>query len=442
MVVLRFAPSPTGYMHVGNARTALLNWLFARKNQGQFLLRFDDTDLQRSKDIYAQSIEQDLMWLGWHWDGCFRQSQRLDHYSKATASLKAQGLLYPCYETPEELSFKRKRQLSQGRPPLYDRAALSMTEGQRKIFEAEGRQPHWRFKLAHETITWQDMAHGPIHVDTASLSDPILLRADGSPVYTLCSVVDDMDYGITHILRGDDHITNTAVQILLMRALDGEKAFPQCGHFPLMTDQEGGGLSKRLGSLGIKDLRDQKLEAQTLTSYLATLGTGAEGHPILTMDEVIQQFDPHGYGRSSPKFSVDDLHRLNGKLLHQWPYEVIKDRCPQVSAEMWTALQGNLAVLDDIHEWMALIHDPVTPDVTDPAYLETALGCLPLGDWDEETWGLWTGALKKETGRKGKDLFLPLRLALTGKPSGPEMKNLLPLLPRETVVRRLKGERA
>lgn len=435
---LRFAPSPTGMMHVGNARTALLNWLFARKNKGHFILRFDDTDLARSKSDYATAMVDDLKWLEWHYDEVFYQSDRLNRYQEAAHRLKDKDLLYPCYETPEELSFKRTMQRSQGKPPLYDRAALTLTASQKEAYISEGRKPHWRFKLTGETITWHDMAHGPISIDTSSLSDPILIREDGSPIYTLSSVVDDLDYDITHILRGNDHITNTGIQMMLASALRPEKSFPLCGHFPWMLAQDGGPLSKRLGSLSIQDLRHQGLEALTLSCYLARLGTCDDIVPC-ALEELIDQFDVSHYALSSPKFSQDDLERLNAKLMHHLPYDAIAHRSSVLNEDLWTVLKANITKFQDIDPLIKIIQGPLTPLIEDASYIKTALELLPPTPWHEDTWTIWTNALKKATQRKGKDLFMPLRLALTAQEHGPEMKKLLPLLSVERVVKRLQG---
>lgn len=440
--ILRFAPSPTGMMHVGNARTALLNWLFAKKYQGQFILRFDDTDLVRSKPEYAQAISQDLAWLGWGYDEVFYQSSRLHRYNEAVSLLKEKNLLYPCYESPEELDFKRKRQLSQGRPPVYDRGALRLTPSQIQALKAEGRTPHWRFLLTHETISWQDLAHGDISIDTCSLSDPILIREDGSPVYTLSSVVDDLDYRITHILRGNDHITNTAVQILLLKALDPHHSCPVFGHFPLMVAEDGGALSKRLGSLGIRDLKDQGIEALSISSYLARLGTREDVVYAMSLQELIDGFDTEKFAHGSPKLSVSDLERLNSKLVHHLPFEVVKDCVPAMPESLWLTLRGNLNKISDVEGLLAIIQEKVTPAIEDPDYMAQALEALPSEPWNQDTWSLWTQALKTQTGRKGKELFMPLRLALTAQNHGPEMSKVLPLLKRSVVEKRLQGATA
>ncbi len=437
---LRFAPSPTGRLHVGNARVALINWLFARQGGGSFLLRMDDTDEERSTAEFAEGIERDLTWLGLTWDEFARQSERHDRYEAAAEALKAAGRLYPCYETAEELSLKRKAQLNAGRPPIYDRAALNLSEAQRAEREAEGRRPHWRFKLDHAAIEWDDLVRGPQHFEGDKLSDPVLIREDGRPLYTLSSVVDDAELGVTHVIRGEDHVANTAVQVQLFEALGA--AVPAFGHLPLLTDAEGKGLSKRLGSLSLEALREEGLEPMTLNAYLAALGTPDHAEPALDLAALIQRFDLSRYGRATPKFDPADLEHLNAKLLHILPLEAVESRLPGLDAETWAAIRPNLTKLAEAGDWLAICRQPLAPVIEEPGYTAAAADTLPPEPWSEATWGEWTGQLKSETGRKGKQLFLPLRLALTGLPHGPELKALLPLIGRERAEKRLRGETA
>lgn len=446
MVILRFAPSPTGLLHVGNARTALVNWLFAKRHQGTFILRYDDTDLVRSKEEYASAIAQDMAWLGWHHDAVYYQSKRLHLYEEAFEKLKASGRLYPCYETPQELDFKRKRLLSMGKPPLYDRASLTLSAEQKEAYEKEGRLPHWRFLLEHRAVTWQDLARGPLSYDGASLSDPILVREDGSFVYTFCSVVDDLDMKVTHILRGNDHISNTAVQIQLLEALGGNAADINFGHFPLLVGENGEALSKRLGSLSLQEMRENGIEAMAISSYLAHLGTRDEITPETTLTPLIEHFDPSAFSANTPKFSPTDLKRLSAKLLHKMSYDQVKERLAHmqlahITEEFWQMARENIETLAEVAGLWSICHGAVSPAprAQDASYLKDALALLPEEPWDENTWQTWTARLKEQTGRQGRALFLPLRWALTGLEHGPEMKKILPFMGRELAQARLRG---
>lgn len=446
MVILRFAPSPTGLLHVGNARTALVNWLFAKRHQGTFILRYDDTDLVRSKEEYANAIAQDMAWLGWHHDAVYYQSKRLPLYEEAFEKLKASGRLYPCYETPQELDFKRKRLLSMGKPPLYDRASLTLSAEQKEAYEKEGRTPHWRFLLEHRAVAWQDLARGPLSYDGASLSDPILVREDGSFVYTFCSVVDDLDMKVTHILRGNDHISNTAVQIQLLEALGGNAANINFGHFPLLVGENGEALSKRLGSLSLQEMRENGVEAMAISSYLAHLGTRDEITPETTLTPLIEHFDPSAFSANTPKFSPTDLKRLSAKLLHKMSYDQVKERLAHmqlahITEDFWQMARENIETLGDVAGLWDICHGAFSPAprADDAPYLKEALALLPEEPWDENTWQTWTTRLKEKTGRQGRALFLPLRWALTGLEHGPEMKKILPFIGREVVQARLRS---
>ena len=434
---LRFAPSPTGFIHVGNVRSAVANYLFARQQGGQFILRLDDTDAERSTEEYADAIREDLTWLGLNWDDTFKQSDRQAAYDAAIETLKSTGRLYACYETPEELELKRKVQLSRGLPPVYDRAALALTDEEKAAFEAEGRTPHWRFKLDHAPINWTDLVRGAVTVEASSLSDPILIRGDGSLLYTLPSVVDDIDHAITHVVRGEDHTTNTAAQIQVFDALGAEP--PAFAHHALLTGAGGEGLSKRLGSLSIGDLRASGLEPMAVVSLLARLGTSDPIEPFTDMVPLIESFEFDKFGRAAAKFDPAELEALNAKIVHQLDLTAVAERLPGLDDATWQAIRPNLEKVADAADWLAIIHGPVTPVVEDADYLATAATLLPEGDWDDSTWGAWTSAVKQETGRKGKALFLPLRQALTGLNHGPEMKLLLPLIGRDEVLARLRG---
>ncbi len=441
---VRFAPSPTGLLHVGNARVALLNWLFAERAGGRFILRIDDTDAGRSKPEYVNAIREDLAWLGLDWEVEEFQSARLERYHAAMDRLKAAGRLYACYETPEELDFKRKRQLGRGQPPVYDRAALRLSDEEKARLEAEGRRPHWRFLLEHAEVRWDDLVHGPSHYHGSHLSDPVLVRGDGTLLYTLCSVVDDLEMGVTHVIRGEDHLTNTAVQIQLARALGGEA--PLFAHLPLLTDATGQGLSKRLGSMSLRDLRAEGLEPLALASLLAKLGTSDPVRPYAGMAELAAEFDLGRMSRATPKFDTAELDHLNARMLHEMPFDTAGPRLEALGAHaderFWLAVRGNLARFREAVEWWQVCAQPMAPVIEDAEFTRQAAALLPPEPWDETTWNAFTTAVKDATGRKGKALFHPLRLALTGREHGPELKLLLPLIGRDRARARLAGETA
>jgi glutamyl-tRNA synthetase len=435
--ILRFAPSPTGRIHIGNARTAILNWLYAQKSGGTFILRYDDTDVERSKAEFAEAIARDLDWLGIRPDVVEYQSKRTDAYNAAADRLRASGRFYPCYETADELERRRKRQLARHQPPVYDRAALKLTDAERQAFDAEGRKPHWRFKLEHRIVEWNDLIRGPQHIDTKNLSDPVLVREGGSYLYTFSSVVDDIDFGVTDVIRGEDHVVNTAVQIELFEALGGK--VPDFAHHSLLTGADGQGLSKRLGSLSIASLREQGLEAMAVVSHAALLGTSDSIHPCIDYRELIDGFDLHKLSRAPARFDENELRGLNARLLHMLPYSAVKDRLAHGDEAFWLAVRGNLTTLADVENWWTIISGQITPVIAteDRDLIATAARLLPPAPWNGETWKTWTDAVKAETGRKGKGLFMPLRLALTGRDHGPELALLLPLIGRERARERL-----
>jgi glutamyl-tRNA synthetase len=436
--VVRFAPSPTGLLHVGNVRAALFNWLFARRHYGTFILRLDDTDRARGKPEYETAIEQDLRWLGLDWARKEKQSDRLAHYDAARDVLIAAGRLYPCYETPEELDFQRKRLLAQGRPPVYDRAALRLSDADRTRLEGEGRRPHWRFKLASEEVRWDDLVRGPQHIDESSQSDPVLVRADGSYLYSFTSVVDDIAFGISHVIRGEDHVTNSGAQIQMFQALDAP--VPVFAHLPLLVDAAGGGLSKRMGSLSVGDLRDRGIEALAVSALLARLGTADPVEPVTSLDALVATVDFARVGRAAARFSEEELAHLNTRTLHILPYDTVRDRLPKnVGEGFWLAVRGNLATLADAAAWAEIVDGSLAPVLEDPAFLDEAAARLPAEPWSETTWKEWTQAVSKATERKGRALFHPLRLALTARETGPEMAKLLPLIGRAKAAARLKG---
>lgn len=449
-VRVRFAPSPTGYLHVGNARTAIVTWLFARNQGGHFLFRVDDTDTERSKKEYEEDIEASLVWLGLDWDEKARQCERMDRYAAVIEKLKAAARLYPCYETPEELALKRKSLLSRGLPPIYDRAALSITDEQKAKYEAEGRRPHWRFKLNHTPIEWNDHIRGLVKFEGAQLADPVLIREDGRPLYHLCSVIDDLDYDITHVVRGEDHVSNTASHVQMFEAIiveEGKGTLPEFAHLPLISDKEGGKLSKRLGSLSVKDLREAEgIEPMAVVSLMSRLGTSDPIEPFGDVQPLVDSFDFGKFGRGTPKFDPDEMLRLNSKILHETEFNDVNLRLANMGLQdldegFWLSVRANLERLSDVKEWWDVAKGPVSSSVEseDIEYIAQASELLPPAPWDENTWGEWTGKLKTETGRKGKALFMPLRRALTGMSHGPEMDKLLLLIGPDKAQERLQG---
>ena len=442
-VKVRFAPSPTGKLHVGNVRTALVNWMFAKGQGGSFVLRIDDTDLARSTAEFEQGIELDLAWLGLLWDERHNQSKRFDRYEAAAERLKAAGRLYPCYETAEELDRRRKVQLSRGLPPVYDRAALNLTEADKAAFEAEGRKPHWRFRLDGKRVAWEDLARGHAEVDTASMSDPVLIREDGLFLYTLPSVVDDIEMDITHVIRGEDHVTNTGAQIEIFEALGGP--VPAFAHMPLLVGADGQALSKRLGSLSISEMRDQGYEPIAITSHLGRIGTSDPLEVAPTIAALGESFSFSKMGRSPARYDTADLDRLNAQALHAMDYATARPRLDAMGSdlgeEVWNALRPNLEKFADVVELERIISGPVTPVIEDPVFAAAALEVLPAS-LDADAWSVWTAAVKERTGAKGKALFMPLRLILTGQAHGPDMATLTPLIGRERMARRLAGETA
>lgn len=437
-IKVRFAPSPTGWMHIGNTRTALFNYLWTKKMGGKLLLRIDDTDKLRSKKEYEDGIRDALTWLGISWDEEARQSARFARYDEVVEKLKQEGRIYACYDTPEELEFKRKRLLSRGLPPIYDRQALSYTEADIARFQAEGRKPHYRFKLIDEEIAWDDVVRGTCRYEASKLSDPIIIREDGSYLYHLPSVIDDVDFKITHIVRGEDHVTNTAAQIQMFKAIGG--TVPTFAHLPLLTGKEGK-LSKRLGSLGVRELREDGIEAMSICSFLAKLGTSEAIEPFYSLDDLAQTLDFSKIGHAQPKFDEEELKKFNTKLVHNMPYSALKDNFG-VSETFWNDVKGNLEVAKDVLLWDNICNKEIEPIMEDADFTTQAAQMLPEGDFDDATFNNWMNKLKETTGRKGKDLFHPIRMALTAQANGPELKTLLPLIGREKAYLRLNGKKA
>jgi len=434
MTVTRFAPSPTGYLHVGNLRTALFNFLIARKAGGQFILRLDDTDPERSKQEYADAIMEDLEWLGLTWDRVEKQSARLDRYEAVADDLRAKGRFYECFETPTELDLKRKKQLNMGKPPVYDRAALHLSDAEKDKLRAERGNGVWRFLLDHERIEWTDGILGPLSIDAASVSDPVLIRADGQFLYTLASVCDDIDFGITHVVRGSDHVTNTATQIQIITALGGQ--VPEFAHHSLLTGPQGEALSKRLGTLALRDLRARGVEPMALLSLMARLGSSQPVELRGSIDEIVEGFDLSHFGAAPTKFDVNDLFPLTAHHLGQQPFAAVADNVralgvpDAIAEEFWTVARENITTLADLEGWWALCRDGAEPlvDEGDREMVATAMTLLPEPPYTAESWSQWTAAVKEATGRKGKGLFMPLRKALTGMDHGPDMSALMPLL--------------
>lgn len=437
-IKVRFAPSPTGFMHIGNTRTALFNWLLAKKLGGKFMLRIDDTDKLRSKDEYERAIRDALTWLGLTWSEEARQSARFDRYNAVVEKLKAEGRIYACWETAEELEFMRKRLLNKGLPPIYDRKSLHLTAQEIAAYKAEGRKPHYRFKLLDGEITWNDLVRGEVKYEAKNLSDPIVIREDGSFLYHLPSVIDDVDFGITHIVRGEDHVTNTASQVQMFEALGGK--VPAFAHLPLLTGKEGK-LSKRLGSLGVRELREEGVEAMAISSFLAKLGTSEAIEPFYDLNALALSLDLRKIGRAQPKFDEEELKLFNTRFVRTAPYEYVKERV-NVDKMFWNAVRGNLNVVGDIGVWEEICNRELTPVIEDRELTAAAAELLPPEPWNEETWNAWINEIKSKTGKKGKELFHPIRKALTAKENGPELKILLPLMGRIKAYNRLKGLKA
>jgi len=440
MIITRFAPSPTGRLHVGNIRTALHNWMWARKHGGRFLLRLDDTDLERSTADNAEAIRADLDWLGLHPDDSMRQSERFTLYEKRFEELRAQGDVYRCYESAEELDLKRKILAGRGLPPIYDRAALALSDAECAALDAEGRRPHWRFKLDHGSpIHWDDLIRGPQQLDPRLLSDPVIRRADGSWLYMLPSVIDDIDMAVSHVLRGEDHTTNTGLQLQMFAALGRQP--PLFAHEALLVGSEGK-LSKRLGSLGCDAFREEGIEPIALTALLTRIGTSLPVGPVIDPAPLIESFDFARFGRAPARFDLDELKALNARIIHLLGFDAVADRLPAgMDGAAWDAIRPNLTRVSEAADWWAVVEGPVVASIAaeDRGYLGQAATLAAETNWTDGVWKALTGALGAETGRKGKLLFLPLRLALTGREHGPDMNALLPLIGKARAVERLRA---
>ncbi|MBW6419266.1 glutamate--tRNA ligase [Celeribacter sp. PS-C1] len=440
MIVTRFAPSPTGFIHVGNLRTALFNYLITRKAGGQFILRLDDTDQERSKQEYADGILEDLEWLGFTWDRFEKQSERLDRYHAAADELREKGRFYEAFETPTELDLKRKKQLNMGKPPVYDRAALALTEAEKDALRAERGDGVWRFKLDQERIEWNDGILGDISIDAASVSDPVLIRADGQFLYTLASVCDDVDFGVTNIVRGSDHVTNTATQIQIIEALGG--SVPSFAHHSLLTGPQGEALSKRLGTLSLRDLRAAGVEPMALLSLMARLGSSQPVELRTSMEELVEGFDLSHFGAAPTKFDSQDLFSLTSQINHAKPFADVADDVAalgvpaEIAEPFWTVVRENITVKADMKGWWEMFRDGAAPlvDDEDKDFIAEAFAMLPEPPYTADSWKEWTTAVKEATGRKGKGLFMPLRKAVTGMAHGPDMSNVLPLMQKKPTL--------
>jgi len=440
MIVTRFAPSPTGFIHVGNLRTALFNYLITRKAGGQFILRLDDTDQERSKQEYADGIQEDLEWLGFTWDRFEKQSERIERYEEAAQELRDKGRFYEAFETPTELDLKRKKLLNMGKPPVYDRTALTLSEDEKAKLRAERGNGHWRFKLVQERINWTDGILGDISIDAGSVSDPVLIRGDGQFLYTLASVCDDVDFGVTHIVRGSDHVTNTATQIQIIEALGG--TVPSFAHHSLLTGPQGEALSKRLGTLSLRDLRAQGVEPMALLSLMARIGSSQPVEVRTSMEELIEGFDLSTFGSAPTKFDVQDLFALTAQVNHARPFADVADEVAalgvptEIAEPFWTVVRENITVKADMKGWWELFRDGATPliDDEDKEFIPAAYALLPEPPYTSETWKEWTSAVKEATGRKGKGLFMPLRKAVTGMERGPDMSHVMPLMQKKPTL--------
>ena len=439
-VITRFAPSPTGLLHLGNIRTALINWLYARTHNGKFILRIDDTDQERSKDEYISKIKYDLEWLGIDYDDTFNQSSRFERYREQFEKLKADGRIYPCYETPEELERKRKLQMASGGKQVYDRSSLSLTDEEKRSYEDDGRKPHWRFLLQTERLKWNDLLKGELDIDLTSLSDPVLFREDGVPLYTFSSAVDDIDYNITNVIRGDDHTSNTAVQIEIINAIDKNRI--TFAHHALLKASSGDKLSKRDNVISIDSFRKSNLEPLAILSLLATIGTSQSIELKDSLNQIISEFKLETISTSPGRIEIDVLNALNKKQVQKLNFDEVSKRLKNIDEKIdekfWNTIRSNLETVEGVKQWSDIVFDSKLIEAEDKEYIKSAMELIPDDPWDENTWELWTSAIKEKTGRKGKELFLPLREAFTGMSHGPEMKLLIQLIGREKILERVK----
>ena len=439
--ITRFAPSPSGLLHVGNVRTALLNYLVSKKDNGHFILRIDDTDTERSKDKFINNIQQDLNWLGLNYDEYYQQSERIKLYDEAFELLKNKELVYPCFETPDELDKKRKRLIARRMPPVYDRAALKHTKDEIDSFLESGKKPHWRFKLSNKKITFDDLIRGEVNVDLAAQSDPVLKREDGDYLYNLPSVVDDIEMNITHIIRGEDHITNSGIQIEIFNALDS--GIPIFGHNSLLVSESGEPFSKRNSAASVNQLREDGIDPNAINSLNASIGSSVDIEAYNSLNLLAQKFEITSLGRAPARYSNDQLYKLNSELLSNYDFEkiisLLGDDKGSFNIEFWDCIKQNISNISEVLEWIRVIDDPININTDiDYEYLNIAQDLLPNEPWNTETWDQWILKIKEKTQRKGKDLFMPIRLALTGKTKGPELNKLILLMGYNKVMERLK----
>ncbi len=439
--ITRFAPSPSGLLHVGNVRTALLNYLVSKKDNGHFILRIDDTDTERSKDKFINNIKQDLNWLGLNYDEYYQQSERIKLYDEAFELLKNKELVYPCFETPDELDKKRKRLIARRMPPVYDRAALKHTKDEIDSFLESGKKPHWRFKLSNKKITFDDLIRGEVNVDLAAQSDPVLKREDGDYLYNLPSVVDDIEMNITHIIRGEDHITNSGIQIEIFNALDS--GIPIFGHNSLLVSESGEPFSKRNSAASINQLREDGIDPNAINSLNASIGSSVDIEAYNSLNLLAQKFEITSLGRAPARYSNDQLYKLNSELLSNYDFEkiisLLGDNKGSFNREFWDCIKHNISNISEVFEWIRVIDEPINIDIDiEYEYLNVAQDLLPNEPWNIETWDQWILKIKEKTERKGKDLFMPIRLALTGKTKGPELNKLILLMGYNKVIERLK----
>ena len=440
-VITRFAPSPTGFLHVGNVRTALIAWMFARKHNGKFMLRIDDTDLLRSRQEYVDAIKEDLTWLGLHWDQEAVQSERLAKYEQIKSELIKTGALYPCYETAEELQVKKKLQLGQNKPPIYDRAALKLTPEQRQKMESDGLPTHYRLKLNEGKISWHDLIRGEISFDAKNISDPILIRADGTMTYSIASVVDDAEFGITHIIRGEDHITNSAMHIRLFEAMGS--SIPEFAHLSLLKSQEGE-ISKRYGGFEIRALREAGFDRMAVLSLLAKMGTSDSIENTNSLQELVDNFSLAKLSKSTVTYDLDELIRLNAQLLHNKPYEEVEatlHAMGMVKADkiFWETVRANLSNINEVKTWYDICCAELIPITDDLEFTTMAASLLPKGEFTNETWDQWITAVKAATDKSGKAIFMPIRKALTNLDHGPELRYVLKIMGYDRAFKRLTG---
>ncbi len=438
----RFAPSPTGKIHIGNARSAILNWVYCKQNKGEFILRIDDTDQNRSSKEYENNIKSDLQWLGIEWSYSFNQSSRSNVYNDKIEFLKNKKRLYPCFETAEELALKKKSLLSSGKPPIYDRSSLNLSEEEINQKIKSGKKPHWRFKLETDQIFWNDLIKGDVSFDPKNLSDPILIREDGTLLYHLPSVIDDIQENITHIIRGEDHIANTAYHIQIFKAL--KSTIPIFAHHPFLIDDKGKGFSKRMGSLTIENFKTEGFENITLLNYFLFIGSSKNIDPIKDLNKIINKFDINNLSKSSAKYSKDSLVSLNKDTIKLFSFDEIKYKLNNIKNNLqnenfWCFVKNNITFINQISNWEKVITTINSyKDLNiDKNFIDIAADQLPDEPFDEKTWDIWTSKIKEKTGLKGKDLFMPLRLMLTGKTHGPELKYFMPLFDKNGILEKL-----